>query len=258
MPSPSVAARSTRGSLSGALSALPVTCVLGSASGPRRLPRVASAPGLVLSPSARVGAGVIFGAHVVVHDGVEIGDGVTIEDGVVLGKRPRLAPGSAAAGSVDPLVIGEGATICSGAIVGDQAFVRERSAVGERSVIGRGSVVDNDVTVGARVKVQTNVYLTAFSVVEDDVFVGPYAMTTNDDAMGRIAPGTPLHGAILRRACRIGGGAVLTPGVEVGEEAFVAAGAVLTRDVPARAVVMGVPARVVREVPDEDLIERWR
>ena len=67
-----------------------------------------------------------------------------------------------------------------------------------------------------------------------------------------------LRGATLRRACRIGGGAVLTPGVEVGEEAFVAAGAVVTRDVPPRAVVMGVPARVVREVGDEDLLERWR
>ena len=62
----------------------------------------------------------------------------------------------------------------------------------------------------------------------------------------------------LRRACRIGGGVVLTPGVTVGEEAFVAAGAVVTRDVPARAVVMGVPAKVVREVGDEDLVERWR
>ena len=65
----------------------------------------------------------------------------------------------------------------------------------------------------------------------------------------------PLRGATLRRACRVGGGVVLTPGVEIGEEAFVAAGAVVTRDVPARAVVMGVPARVVREVPDEDLLE---
>jgi acetyltransferase-like isoleucine patch superfamily enzyme len=67
-----------------------------------------------------------------------------------------------------------------------------------------------------------------------------------------------LRGAILRRACRIGGAAVLTPGVEVGEEAFVAAGAVVTRDVPPRGVVMGVPGRVVREVPDGDLLEHWR
>jgi acetyltransferase-like isoleucine patch superfamily enzyme len=231
-----------------------------------------TAPGLVLSPTAEIGEGVRFGANVVVHDGVVIGDGVTIEDGVVLGKGPRLAPGSAAAAASggEPLRIAEGATICCGAIVfngasigpraivGDQAYVRERAVVGERSVIGRGSAVDNDVTIGARVRVQTSVYLTAFSVVEDDVFVGPCAMTTNDDAMGRVAKGAPLRGATLRRACRIGGGAVLVPGVEIGEEAFVAAGAVVTRDVAPRAVVIGVPARVVREVPDEDLIERWR
>jgi acetyltransferase-like isoleucine patch superfamily enzyme len=130
--------------------------------------------------------------------------------------------------------------------------------VGPGSVIGRGSVVDNDVRVGARVKVQTGVYLTAGTLIEDDVFVGPGASTTNDDTMARHDPATPLQGATLRRACRVGGGTVLTPGVEVGEEAFVAAGAVVTRDVPARAVVMGVPARVVREVPVEDLLERWR
>ena len=125
-------------------------------------------------------------------------------------------------------------------------------------MIGRGSVVDNDVLLGARVRVQTGVYLTAFTVVEDDVFVGPGATTTNDDTMARHERHMPLRGAILRRASRIGGGSVLTPGVEIGEEAFVAAGALVTRDVPARAVVMGVPARVVREVPPEDLLERWR
>jgi acetyltransferase-like isoleucine patch superfamily enzyme len=112
--------------------------------------------------------------------------------------------------------------------------------------------------VGARVRVQSSVYLTAFSQVEDDVFVGPGAITTNDNTMSRHGPELLLRGATLRRACRVGGAAVLTPGVEIGEEAFVAAGAVVTRDVPARAVAMGAPARVVREVPDEDLLERWR
>ncbi|HEX5307702.1 MAG TPA: acyltransferase [Solirubrobacteraceae bacterium] len=228
------------------------------------------APGLVLGENVSIGEDVSFGAHVVVHDGTAIGDGCVIEDGAVLGKRPRLARGSAAAGEVADLRIGARVTVCAGAIVfagarvgdeailGDQCFVRERSRVGERSVIGRGSVVDNDVIVGARVKVQTNVYLTAFSTVEDDVFVGPGASTTNDDTMARHGSEHTLRGATLRRACRVGGSVVLTPGVEVGEEAFVAAGAVVTRDVPARAVAMGVPARVVREVGEEDLLESWR
>jgi acetyltransferase-like isoleucine patch superfamily enzyme len=106
--------------------------------------------------------------------------------------------------------------------------------------------------------VQTNVYLSAFSLLEEDVFVGPCTTTTNDHTMARHGLGAPMRGVVLRRACRVGGGVVLTPGVEVGEEAFVAAGAVVTRDVPPRAVMMGAPARAVREVGEEDLLERWR
>ena len=150
-----------------------------------------------------------------------------------------------------------GAHLDAGAIVGDQAFVRERARIGAGSVVGRGSGVDNDVAIGARVRIQSQAYITAYSVIEDDVFFGPCAMTTNDDTMARHPKGMALRGATLRRACRIGGGAVLVPGVEIGEEAFVAAGAVVTADVPSRKVVMGVPARLVRDVPDEDLLERW-
>ena len=228
------------------------------------------APGLVLHQTASVGRHVVFGAHVVVHGGVVIGDGCTIQDGAVLGKPPSLSRRLSATGDgLDALVLEDGVVICAQAIVfagsqigartivGDQAYVRERTTIGPDSVVGRGSGVDNDVVVGARVRLQSQVYLTAYSVVEDDVFVGPCAMTTNDDSMARLAPGTPLCGATLRRACRVGGGAVLLPGVEIGEEAFVAAGAVVTSDVSPRKVVMGVPARMVKDVPDEDLLERW-
>jgi UDP-2-acetamido-3-amino-2,3-dideoxy-glucuronate N-acetyltransferase len=228
------------------------------------------APGLLLGEDVHIGAGVSFGAQVVVHAGTTIGAACVIEDHVVLGKRPRLAGGSSARGGVSGLQLADCVTVCAGAVVlagarlgegtiiGDQAFVRERSSVGAASLIGRGSVVDNDVVLGARARVQTNVYLTAFTLVEDDVFIGPGVVMTNDHTMARHPPGGELRGPTLRRACRIGGGAVLAPGVEIGEEAFVAAGALVIRDVPARAVVMGVPARVTREVPDEDLLERWR
>jgi len=230
----------------------------------------ARAPGLMLGQDVRVADDVRFGAHVVVHAGTIIGAGCVIEDHAVLGKRPRLARGSAARGGVGRLellerasvgagaVVLAGARIGAGVIIGDQSFVRERSSIGAGSVIGRGSVVDNDVSLGARVRAQTNVYLTAFAVVEDDVFIGPGAITTNDDTMARHGPEMALRGPILRRACRIGGGALVRPGIEVGEEAVVAAGAVVTRDVPARAVVMGTPARVVREVRAEEELQRWR
>jgi acetyltransferase-like isoleucine patch superfamily enzyme len=228
------------------------------------------APGLHVGDDVTIGAGVVLGVHVTIHDGTVVGEGCVIEDNVVLGKPPRLGKQSAARGEFGRLTLGERVVVCSGAIVfagaslgdgaivGDQSYVRERASLGADTIIGRGSVVDNDVTVGARVRVQTNVYLTAFSTVEDDVFVGPGVVTTNDDTMSRHPPGAPLRGATLRRACRVGGAAVLTPGVEVGEEAFVAAGALVTHDVAPRVVVMGSPARVVRDVPDGDLLEHWR
>jgi UDP-2-acetamido-3-amino-2,3-dideoxy-glucuronate N-acetyltransferase len=91
-------------------------------------------------------------------------------------------------------------------------------------------------------------------VVEDDAFLGPGVITTNDDAMGRRQPGEELRPCVIRRAARVGAGVVLTPGVEVGAEAFVAAGAVVTSDVEPGAVVMGVPARTVRHVPEADML----
>jgi len=227
-------------------------------------------PGAVVYAGARIGPRVQIGAGAVVHAGTEVGEGCVIEDGVVLGKRPRLRAASSAAGtSIGSLVLEAGVTVCcgavvyagahvaSGAIVGDQAQVRENARIGVDSVVGRASSVDFSARVGNRVLIQTGVYVTTRSVVEDDVFLGPGVLTTNDHTMGRHPRGEPSFGPTFRRACRVGGGAVVLPGVVIGEEAFVAAGALVTRDVGDRDVVMGAPARVVRRVPDEDLLERW-
>jgi acetyltransferase-like isoleucine patch superfamily enzyme len=229
------------------------------------------APGLVLGDHVVLPDSVSIGAHVVIHDGTVVGEGCEIQDGAVLGKPPKLARHSSASRELPPpLELGEGVVVCcraivfagstigAGAILGDQCYFRERSVLGEGSVIGRGSAVDNDVVIGARVRVQTDVYITAFSEIEDDVFLGPGVLTTNDSTMARHGDDYPIRGATVRRAARVGGAAVITPGIEIGEEAFIAAGAVVTKDVPARGVVIGVPGRVVREVGDEDLLERWR
>jgi UDP-2-acetamido-3-amino-2,3-dideoxy-glucuronate N-acetyltransferase len=210
---------------------------------------------------------VPLGSEPAVYPGTELGSDVRLGDGCVIGKPPVLAAGSSALGEQpgparlgDRVAVGSGAVVLAGAelgagcVVGDQAHIRERTSIGAGSVVGRGAAVENDVRIGERVRLQTNAYITAWSVVEDDVFVAPGVITTNDPTAGRREPGQELRGPTLRRACRIGAGAVLLPGIEVGEEAFVAAGAVVTADVPAHAVVMGVPARVVRQVPEEELL----
>lgn len=224
---------------------------------------------LVLGEGVVIGEDVEIGANVVIRDGTVIGDGCVIQDNVVLGKQPRLSARSTAKRDpLPPLVLGAGAAICSGAVVyagttigekaiiGDLASVRERCVVGDGAVIGRGVCVENDTLIGARCKVQSNSYITAYSELEDDVFIAPCVTTTNDNFMGRTEERhEQIKGAIIRRGARVGGGVVILPGIEIGEEAFVAAGALVTKDVPAKKLVAGLPAKVWRDVPDVELLE---
>jgi acetyltransferase-like isoleucine patch superfamily enzyme len=210
----------------------------------------------------------VIAPSAVVYPGTELGADVVVEDNAVVGKQPTLGRRSTAArDGLPPLVVGEGVRILAGAvvfagstlgravIVGDQACVRERCDLGDEVVVGRGSLVENDTTVGARTRIQANAYVTAYSHIEEDVFVAPCVVTTNDNFMGRTDRRLErMRGPLIRRGARIGGGAVLLPGIEIGEEAFVGAGAVVTRDVPARAVVVGNPARQIRDVPAEELL----
>jgi acetyltransferase-like isoleucine patch superfamily enzyme len=205
----------------------------------------------------------------VVYPGTVIGDGCKILDYAVVGKQPTLSPRSTTKQELlPPLVLGAGTIISTGAvvfagtrigervIVGDQACVRERVEIDDDVVVGRGSLVENDTTIGTLTKIQAHAYVTAYSTLEDNVFIAPCVTTTNDNFMGRTERRRELmKGPTIRRGARIGGGAVLLPGIEIGEEAFVGAGAIVIRDVPERAVVVGSPARRIREVPDDELLE---
>ncbi len=204
----------------------------------------------------------------IVYPGTVVADDVQIHDYAVVGKQPALSPRSTAAREeLPPLEIGPGTIVSTGAvvfagtrlgarvIVGDQSCVRERCEIGDDAVIGRGTLVENDTTVGARAKIQANAYVTAYSTLEDDVFIAPCVITTNDNYMGRTEKRHALRrGPTIRRGARVGGGAVLLPGIEIGEEAFVGAGAVVLGDVPPRAVMVGNPARQIRDVPDDELL----
>src|SRR5205823_479782 len=148
-----------------------------------------------------------------------------------------------------------GSTIGAGCIIGDQACVRERVRIADDVVVGRGALVENDTTIGRGTRIQAEAYVTAYSTVEEDVFIAPCVVTTNDNFMGRTERRKALtRGPTIRRGARVGGGAILLPGVVVGEEAFVGAGALVTKDVPPRKVVIGAPARVLRDVPEDELL----
>ena len=204
----------------------------------------------------------------IVYPGTVLGEGVKVLENAVVGKQPSLSPRSTAKREpLPPTVIGDGTIVSTGAIVfagsqigarvilGDQSCVRERVTIGDDVVVGRGSIVENDTTIGALTKIQAEAYITAYSTLEENVFIAPCVVTTNDNFMGRTERRHELiKGPTIRRGARIGGGAILCPAVEIGEEAFVGAGAVVTRDVPPKKVVVGSPARVLRDVPDEELL----
>jgi acetyltransferase-like isoleucine patch superfamily enzyme len=204
----------------------------------------------------------------VVYPGTVLGDGVRVLENAVVGKQPALSPRSTAKREpLPPTEIGDGTLISTGAIVfagtrigervvvGDQSCVRERVTVGDDVVLGRGTLVENDTTIGAMARIQAEVYITAYSTLEDHVFIAPCVVTTNDNFMGRTEKRHALRkGPTIRRGARVGGGAILCPAVEIGEEAFVGAGAVVTKDVPPHVIVVGNPARVLRDVPEEELL----
>ncbi len=204
-----------------------------------------------------------------VYPGTVLGEGVKVLEGAVVGKQPTLSPRSTAKREpLPPARLGDGTIVSTGAIVfagttvgarvvlGDQSCVRERVEIGDDVVLGRGSLVENDTTIGAMTKIQADAYITAYSTLEEHVFIAPCVVTTNDNWMGRTEQRFGnVKGPTIRRGARVGGGVVICPALEIGEEAFIGAGAVVTRDVPARAVMVGNPARKLRDVADEELLE---
>ena len=205
----------------------------------------------------------------IVYPGTVLGEGVKVLEHAVVGKQPSLSARSTAKrDDLPPAEIGDGTIVSTGAIVfagakvgarvilGDQSCVRERVIVGDDVVIGRGSLVENDTTIGAMTKIQADAYITAYSTLEEHVFIAPRVVTTNDNFMGRTERRHELiKGPTIRRGARIGGGAILLPGVEIGEDAFVGAGAVVTKDIEPRMLVVGNPARVLRPVAEDELLE---
>ena len=224
----------------------------------------------VIAEDVEIGDNVVIGSHVVIHPGTRIGNNIRIDDHTVIGKQPMKAVTSATSdGSVQPpavlhngCIVGTGAVIYAGCTIGescliaDLATVRENVTIGKKTIVGRGAAIENYCTIGEFCKLETNAYITAYSTLEDRVFVAPGVVTSNDNYVGRTQERFKhFKGVTVKKGGRIGANATTLPGIVIGEDTLVAAGSVVTKDTTPKKVYVGAPAREVRDVPEEQLLE---
>lgn len=224
----------------------------------------------VIGDNVEIGDNVIIGNNVTIYEGTKIGNNIRIDDNTVIGKQPMKAVTSATSDDKkqspcsieDGTLIGASSVVYAGCKIGsncliaDLATVRENVTIGNKTIIGRGVAVENYCNIGSYCKLETNVYITAYSEVEDNVFIAPGVITSNDNFAGRTKERfNHFKGITVRKGGRIGAQATILPGKTVGEDSFVAAGSIVTKDTPSKKIVMGTPAKVVTDVPEEQLLE---
>lgn len=213
---------------------------------------------------------VTIGYNVVIRKDTFIGEGTVIGDNTVLGKEPFRAVISATTEkkTLPPLVLGKYVTIGANCViyrgavlkdyvfVGDLASIREDVEIGQYTIIGRGVTIENKTRIGSHVKIETEAYITAVSIIEDYCFIAPEVTFTNDNFLGRTEERKKhFKGPTVRKGARIGANATVLPGIEIGEDALIAAGSVVTRNVPPKKIYLGVPAKEFKDVPTEQLLE---
>ncbi|MEE9294170.1 MAG: DapH/DapD/GlmU-related protein [Phycisphaerae bacterium] len=209
-----------------------------------------------------VGENVHIGHNVVIHEGAYIGAGTTIQDHTVIGRQPLSSSVATRPATCCPpiriaqeCIIGSHVVLYAGVVlqdrvmVADLASIREGSVIKSKASIGRGVLVEYDTVVGERCKIQTGCHLTGNMIIEADVFFGGEVHTMNDKQLDR-DKGLPMVGPHIKRGARVGGNATVLPGITVGFDSVVGAGAVVTKDVPDGTIVVGNPARFLKRVPD--------
>lgn len=232
---------------------------------PGLYPGCAFGDGVTVGEDVEIGAGSFVASGVRLYPGTRLGRDVTVLENTVVG-RPTVVPGGSSTvkrtmdDDLAPASVANGAVIGASvvlyrdvrvgarAIVCDLASVRERCTIGDDVLLGRSVMIQVNTQIGARTKIMDTCHMPGDMVIEEDVFVSTHVCGASENSMGRADMAGEWTGPMIRRWAYIGVNATLLPGVEIGEHAVVGAGALVTRSVPPRTLVMGVPARVVREV----------
>lgn len=193
----------------------------------------------------------------VLCDRVSLGEGSVVGEFVLLGGIPRgHAPGDLATQIGSYAHIRSHTVIYAGNIIGAHlqtghgVMIRELNQIGDNVSIGTHSVVEHHVQIGSNVRIHSNAFIPEFSVLEDGAWVGPNAVLTNALYPLSTDAKANLKGPHLLTGAKVGANATLLPGVVIGANALVGAGSVVVRDVPDGKVVVGNPARVIRDVGD--------
>lgn len=224
----------------------------------------------IIDRDVQIGKGCIIGNNVTIYPETRIGDFVRIDDNTVIGKLPMKAATSATTKEqkLPPAKIGDncligtsvviyaGSELGSKVLVADLSTIRENVKVGDFTIVGRGVAIENFCKVGSYCKLETNVYITAYSELGDHCFIAPCVATSNDNYMARSKERFKhFKGVTVKKGGRVGLNATILPGKVIGEDSQVAAGAVVTKDTPSKKIVLGVPAKEWRDVPEDQLLE---
>lgn len=225
---------------------------------------------VVIGKNVSIGEGSIIGHNVIIHDDTQIGKFVRIDDNSVIGKNLMKAANSAmtkeqnleACTIGDYVIIGSLSVIYRSAKLADKVFVADQAAVQFNTsidgytIIGRGVLIESNCKIGYKCKIESNTYITAHSVIEDNCFIAPCVATSNDNYAGRSAERFKhFKGVTVKKGGRIGVHATICPGKTIHEDAFVGAGSLVTKDVEASKIYAGVPAKEFKDVPEDQLLK---
>jgi len=215
-------------------------------------------PEAFVDPRTVMGKGCVVHPFAVIAAGIELGDGVEVFPGAFIGKEPKGAGATARLPTFDRYIkignessIGPNAVIYydveigANTLIGDSASIREQCRIGHHCIISRCVTLNYHCLVGDRTKVMDGTHLTGNMIIGDDVFISINVSTVNDNVMGKAGYEEHVVGPNIADRAVIGAGAIILPGISIGQAATVGAGAVVTRDVAPNGTVMGVPARPV-------------